>query len=80
MPTKEKPRKKTAAQSQQRAYMIGGLIIILSILSMLSLYSEQMGVFGDLTSSAIGILFGKVGPVFAPFFSSSVYFSSPIGT
>lgn len=65
MPTKRKTtKKKTAAQSQQRAYMIGGLIIILAILSMLSLYSEQMGVFGDLTSSAIGILFGKVGPVF----------------
>lgn len=65
MPTKRKTtKKKTAAQGQQRAYMIGGLIIILAILSMLSLYSEQMGVFGDLTSSAIGILFGKVGPVF----------------
>ena len=65
MPTKRKTtKKKTAAQSQQRAYMIGGLIIIFAILSMLSLYSEQMGVFGELTSSAIGILFGKVGPVF----------------
>lgn len=65
MPKKRKTtKKKTAAQSQQRAYMIGGLVIILAILSMLSLYSEQMGVFGEFTSSAIGILFGKVGPVF----------------
>ncbi len=44
--------------------MIGGLIIILAILSMLSLYSEQMGVFGDFVSSAVGVLFGKVGPLF----------------
>lgn len=65
MPKKRKTtKKKTAAQSQQRAYMIGGLVIILAILSILSLYSEQMGVFGDLTSSVIGFLFGKVGPVF----------------
>ena len=65
MPKKRKTtKKKTAAQSQQRAYMIGGLIIILAILSILSLYSEQMGVFGDLTSSVIGFLFGKVGPAF----------------
>lgn len=65
MPRKRKTtKKKTVAQSQQKAYMIGGFIIILAILSMLSLYSEQMGVFGDLTSSVIGVLFGKVGPVF----------------
>ena len=57
-------KKKTTAQSQQKAYMIGGLIIILAILSMLSLFSEQMGVFGDFVSSAIGVLFGKVGPLF----------------
>ena len=65
MPKKRKTtKKKTAAHSQQRAYMIGGLVIILAILSILSLYSEQMGIFGDLTSSVIGFLFGKVGPVF----------------
>ncbi|MDY3119320.1 MAG: DNA translocase FtsK [Peptoniphilus sp.] len=76
MPKKRKTtKKKTVAQNQQKAYMLGGFITILAVLSLLSLYSEQMGIFGTFMSSVIGILFGKVGSLFcALLFAVGLFF------
>ena len=65
MPKKRKAKKnKKNNGDEQRPYLIGGFLVILAVLSLISLYSDQMGLFGEWTSSSIYFLFGSVAPLF----------------
>ncbi|MDD7362984.1 MAG: DNA translocase FtsK 4TM domain-containing protein [Peptoniphilus sp.] len=65
MPRKRKTsKKKSDDRAQQKAYLTGGFIIILAVFSLISLYSEQMGLFGEWASLAIRFLFGTVAVLF----------------
>ena len=65
MPRKRKAKKnKKRSGDEQRPYLVGGFLLILAVLSLISLYSDQMGLFGEWTSSIIYFLFGSVAPLF----------------
>lgn len=65
MPKKRKSSKrKPRNDSRQNTYLIGGFIIILAIFSLISLYSDQMGLFGEWTSVGLSFLFGTISPLF----------------
>ena len=64
MPKKRKAKKnKKNYGDEQRPYLIGGFLVILAVLSLISLYSNQMGLFGEWTSSSIYFLVGSVAPL-----------------
>lgn len=65
MPKKRKAgNNKKHSGDEQRPYLVGGFLVILAVLSLISLYSDQMGLFGEWTSSSIYFLFGSVAPLF----------------
>lgn len=59
-----KRKTKSAASDTQRPAMVGGLLILVAVLSFLSIFSDKMGIFGDFASKGIGLFFGKTGPIF----------------